>query len=158
VYIVDTSLYSVRVVNRTSGIITTFAGTGVPSLAYGLNGDGGAATSASLQEPSCIALDPVNNLVYITELGSGLVRTVNRTTNIISTFAGGGTSKGDGGPATAASLNHPQAIKIDTVNNKVYIADTFTLEVRVVDRTTNIIDIFVGNGNFVNGIDIDVGT
>jgi hypothetical protein len=154
VYIADSGSYSVRVVNRTSGIITTFAGGG-----SGSNGDGGDATSAVLQSPSYVALDTVNNLVYISDEFSNNVRVVNRTTNIITTFAGGGGSLGDGGPATAASLYLPQDIAVDTVNNKVYIADVYNSEIRVVDRTTNIIDVVVSGFAYIMffGIDLDVG-
>jgi DNA-binding beta-propeller fold protein YncE len=62
-------------------------------------GDSGAATHASLYRPGDVAVDSVNNLVYIADTDNHIIRVVNRTSNIISTFAGihssGGIS-GDG--------------------------------------------------------------
>ena len=47
--------------------------------------------------------------LYIADLYNNCVRKVDGTTGIISTFAGNGTTgySGDGGLATAASLNGP---------------------------------------------------
>ncbi len=53
VYIVDSNNNRIRKVTVSTGIITTVAGTG--TAAY--SGDGGQATSASLNIPQGIALD-----------------------------------------------------------------------------------------------------
>jgi len=58
VYIADTSNHRIRKVTVSTGIITTIAGTG----AYSYSGDGGAATSAALNNPYGVALDAVGNL------------------------------------------------------------------------------------------------
>ncbi len=52
-YITDTYNDRVRKVTVSTGIITTFAGTGTGSY----SGDGGAATSATVNFPSCAAVD-----------------------------------------------------------------------------------------------------
>jgi hypothetical protein len=53
VYIADYSNNRIRKVTVSTGIITTFAGTGVNSY----SGDGGAATSAELDGPTGVVLD-----------------------------------------------------------------------------------------------------
>ena len=53
VYIADEYNQRIRKVTVSTGIITTLAGTG----ASGLSGDGGAATSATLNYPRGVALD-----------------------------------------------------------------------------------------------------
>ena len=58
-YIVDTNNYRIRKVTVSTGIITTIAGTG----SYSYSGDGGAATSATLQAPSGVALDSSGILI-----------------------------------------------------------------------------------------------
>jgi DNA-binding beta-propeller fold protein YncE len=41
-------------------------------------------------------------------------------------------------------LKNPQGVAVDTLNNILYIADTYNYAVRVVDLTTNIITTFAG--------------
>ena len=52
-YIADTNHDIIRKVTVSTGIITTFAGNG----AIVVSGDGGAATSAALNNPVAVALD-----------------------------------------------------------------------------------------------------
>ena len=52
-YIADLLNYRIRKVTVSTGIITTFAGTGTSSY----SGDGGAATSATMGYPLGVALD-----------------------------------------------------------------------------------------------------
>jgi uncharacterized protein (TIGR03437 family) len=67
---------------------------------------------------------------------------------IITTFAGNGntTFSGDGGPATAASLNHPRGLAIDTLGG-VYIADSDNWRVRRVSPA-GVISTVAGNGSY----------
>jgi uncharacterized protein (TIGR03437 family) len=68
-YIADTDNGVIRKVSN--GIITTVAGNGE----YGYSGDGGAATSASLNSPFGVALDSAGNL-YIADSSNNDVREV----------------------------------------------------------------------------------
>jgi uncharacterized protein (TIGR03437 family) len=99
---------------------------GGPSL-----GDGGPATSASLNSPHGLALDAAGNL-YIADTGNQRIRKVNPQ-GIISTVAGNGRAEffGDGGPATTASLNQPNRAAVDAAGN-LYIADTGNNRIRKV--------------------------
>jgi uncharacterized protein YjdB len=123
-----------------SGVISTFAGTG----SSGFSGDGGLATAATLYSPWAIALDGAGNM-YIAEYNGQRIRKIN-TSGIISTFAGNGTNgfSGDGGAATAASLNNPVGIATDAAGN-VYISDRDNLRIRAVN-TSGIISTVAGNG------------
>src|SRR5438552_3271899 len=103
-YIADNSNHRIRKVTAATGIITTVAGNGSPSFA----GDGGAATSASLNSPSGVALDASGNL-YIADPNNNRIRKVAAATGIITTVAENGRAEcRDGGcAATGASLNQP---------------------------------------------------
>ena len=60
VYIADTDNHRIRKVTISTGIITTFAGTGTESY----SGDNGPATSATLNQPTGVALDSAGTQRY----------------------------------------------------------------------------------------------
>ena len=139
-YIVDSYGHRIRKVD-TAGVITTVAGNGTP----GFSGDGGPATSASLDYPIGIAVDAAGNL-YIADSFNGRVRKVDTATGAISTVAGGGSAAnlGDDGPATSASFVYPAGVVFDTAGN-FYIADQYHDRVRKVTPAGTITTV-AGNG------------
>lgn len=79
--------------------------------------------------------------VYICDRDNHRVRKVDRR-GIITTFAGNGSvastgESGDGGPATAASLNRPVGLAIDRAGN-LYIAERDAHRIRKVTPTGTI--------------------
>jgi sugar lactone lactonase YvrE len=110
-----------------SGLITTVAGNG----SDGFSGDGGPATSASLNAPSGLAIDAAGNL-YIADKWNHRIRKVD-ISGIITTVAGDGTRGfgGDGGPAIDAYLNSPVGVAVDADGN-LYIADLNNSRIRKV--------------------------
>ncbi len=140
-YIAETGNHKVRKIN-TSGIISTFAGTGVS----GFNGDGAGAATKQLSSPICVIADGSGN-VYISDLGNNLVRKVT-TAGAISTIAGTGTAgySGDGGAATAARIHSPYGIAMDASGN-IYICDFDNYGIRKVSAA-GIITTFAGNASY----------
>jgi sugar lactone lactonase YvrE len=138
-FIADSGDNRVRKVNA-KGVITTVAGTGSPTPAYG--GDNGPATSAQLNNPYSVALDAAGN-VYIAELGDDRIRKV--ANGVITTVAGNGTEGfgGDGGPATGAKLCNPYEVALDAAGS-LYIADFCNARIRKVANGT--ITTIAGNG------------
>ncbi len=126
------------------GIITTIVGTGTASY----SGDGGDATSATLNTPHGVTVDSSGN-VYIGDTGNAVVRKLTIATGTITTIAGTGTSgsSGDGGAATSANLNSPCGVAVDTLGN-IYIGDQGNCKVRMVTISTNIITTIAGVGVF----------
>ena len=88
----------VRLVTKSTGIITTYAGGGTGGGSVG-SGDGGAATSASLYYPYGVALDISGNL-YIADYGNQRIRLVRMTCS-----AGAYVSGPSCLPCTAGSYN-----------------------------------------------------
>ena len=104
IYIADTMNNRVRRVDHVTGLVTTVAGDGEVAE-EGPIGDGGPATAAHLFMPSDIALAP-NGDLYIADMHHNRIRRVDARSHVITTVAGTGAfaDNGDGGPATAASL------------------------------------------------------
>jgi streptogramin lyase len=129
----------IRKVDVSTGIISTVAGGGPVSPNHG---DGGPALSAELGGTQEIALDAAGNL-YIADAGFSRIRRVDATSQVITTYAGGGpfaSNWGNGGPATSAYLDQPTGISVDGAGN-LYIADTNHFQIRRVDPATGIIDV-----------------
>jgi len=124
IFIADRANNVIRKVAVT-GIITTYAG----KDSAGYSGDNGYSASAKLNKPYSVVADVSGN-IYISDGGNNVIRKVS-VTNVITTIAGTGTAafSGDGGQATAAELNGPQGIAIDSFGN-LYIADTYNNRIR----------------------------
>jgi trimeric autotransporter adhesin len=142
IFISDTVNNRIRKVTASTGVITTVAGNGTAGYA----GDGGAATSAELNNPSGVFVDAAGN-IYIADgtdiitnkiVSNNVVRMVDTAGNI-STVAGdvakGGTYSGDGGPATQAGLWGPWGVVVDFLGN-LFISDSQNGAIRVVNLST----------------------
>ncbi len=125
-YIADSANNRIRKIS--SGVIATIAGNGTA----GFSGDGGAATSAALAQPSGVVVDSIGN-VYITDSANNRIRKV--SDGVIATVAGGGASfgdngGGDNGAANGAQLSLPYGIAMDSGGN-LFVADTGNDRIRV---------------------------
>jgi hypothetical protein len=165
IYIVDRGNERIRKVTASAGIISTVAGNGT----NGYSGDGGAATSAELGEPSGVGADSAGN-IYIADTANSRIRAVNTGTQAvtiagvviqpgdIATVAGDGTNghSGDGGPATSAELGFPSGVALDIAGN-IYIADELTCSIRKVTASTGIISTVAGTNTDSCGYSGDGG-
>jgi len=108
-----------------SGTITTIAGSvGGPA----------PATSVAVMP---IALAAAGTHVYVTDQAFNAVRSLNVTTDQLTTVAGSGPAgfSGDGGPGPAAQLSYPFGVAVDPSGN-VVIADLNHHRIRVTASTT----------------------
>jgi sugar lactone lactonase YvrE len=121
VFIADAANHVVRRVDDEE--ISTLVGVGG---VVGYAGDGGQASSALLYNPNGLAVDQAGN-IYFADSQNNVVRKVNAGTGIVTTIAGLGPSNagytGDNGPATAAKLNNPYGVAVDSDGN-IYISDS----------------------------------
>ena len=137
-FIADSGNSVIRRVD-TNGLITTVAGNGTT----GYSGDGGAATNASFDDPTGVAVDALGNLL-IADSHNSLIRQVD-TTGLITTVAGNsrtnqygfvGGYSGDDGAATNASLYYPCRVVVSASGN-LFIADLNNNRIRQVAPTTD---------------------
>ncbi|WP_214070445.1 gliding motility-associated C-terminal domain-containing protein [Mucilaginibacter sp. dw_454] len=135
--------YTVRKIDAKTGIITTVAG----NTKMGYTGDGGPATSASLNEPRGIAFDSHDNL-FIADYWNNCIRRVDAVSGIITTIAGNGNIingyRGDGGPAKDALLFEPFAIAFDKADD-LYFTDFNNNCIRRIDAGSGIITKVAGS-------------
>jgi sugar lactone lactonase YvrE len=125
-----------------SGIITTFGGTG----SVGSVGIGGPILSIDFHYPLSIAVSHSDNVFYFTDqlhvwkyfYSSGNVSAITGTDNP-------GYS-GDGGLPKLAQVNNPYGIWL-TTHNFLYFADRVNHRIRMIDLSANIITTVAGNGN-----------
>ena len=110
----------IREVVKATGDIITVAGNGTA----GYSGDNGPATAAELNGPVGVAVDSVGDL-FIADNSNNVVREVVKATGDIITVAGNGTAgySGDNGPATAAELDVPSRVAVDSAGD-LFVADT----------------------------------
>ncbi len=145
VYIGDAYNHRVRKITASTSIITTIAGTGIA----GFSGDGGQATSANIKLPSGVNLDSSLNVYFSDFGGFFVIRKITVSTGVISTVAGTGSTSGayngDNIQATAATLNVPFDVVLDSYNN-LYISDRINNRIRKVDASTGVITTVVGTG------------
>ncbi len=154
-----------------TGSIYTIAGCGKD----GIEGDGGNAKLAMLNEPKDVIIDN-KGCLYIADSENGLIRFVD-SKGCINTIAGsltpfseqgedddntktelkrllatvprktglGAELLGDGGAAISARLKFPSSIAVDQ-DGDLYISDTFNHRIRIVNIKKGVITTLAGNG------------
>jgi hypothetical protein len=125
IYLADKENYRIRKI-MPDGIVTTYAGTGHTGSVT----NGGSALSSSFM-PWGVIGDKFGNIFFSNYLDNSVYR-ISKEGNIYrvagSTSAG---FSGDGGPATAAQLNHPFFLCLDDCGN-IYIPDGGNYRIRKV--------------------------
>lgn len=145
-FFADSGSNLVRRIAASTNIITTVAGDNTQPGMYCMDsicGEGGPATSALLGDAAGVAVDQQGD-IFVSEVGTSVVRVVNHSSHKINTVAGqinvfcSATASsstpqvcGDGAAATQASLNLPYQIALNT-NGNLIIADNGDDAVRAV--------------------------
>ena len=141
IYISDYANNRIRKIDS-NGIITTVAGNG----SSGYSGDGGPATSATMNSPTGVAVDSAGNL-FIADAAIASIREVSG--GVINTIVGTGSGgfSGDGGPSINA-VCFCQSVTVDSTG-RIFIADGSSNRVRILGPNLlvpYIIQTIAGNG------------
>lgn len=130
-YVSDTEVDRIRVIDLATGIIDAFAGTGEEGFA----GDGGPALEARLNAPRDLEIGPDGDL-YFADTDNGAVRAVDLDTGDIRTVVGTGELGLDDEerlPATETHLRRPFGVAFDPDGN-LYVLDSLNSRIVKVAR------------------------
>jgi sugar lactone lactonase YvrE len=128
-YVADTGNHAIRRVSIDShdgGRVVTLAGTGAAGTANASIG-----TNAAFNNPRGLALDEVNNLLYIADTGNHVIRKIDlsNSNHPVTLFAGAFAGAGDADGALAdARFDSPTGLVLD--GGDLYVADTGNATIR----------------------------
>ncbi|MEL6546918.1 MAG: hypothetical protein AAFQ82_19990, partial [Myxococcota bacterium] len=111
----------------------------------------GARDVASFREPTGLALDPENRLLYLADTGNHTIRVVDLDLETVGTLAGtagvaGYAADGVVGGLGDALLSSPTQLAL-ACDGSLYVSDTGNNRVRRIDLSTNTISTVLGNGS-----------
>ena len=141
----------IRKIDKKTGMISTFAGTGDKKPTV----DGAKLAGSSLNGPRAIDFDPKGNLYLALREGNQIYR-IDTKKGTIHHLAGTGEKgyAGDKGPAKEAKLSGPKGVAWSP-DGGLYLADTESHTIRRVDLTSGIITTVLGTGEKGDGPEPD---
>ena len=150
-YICDILNHRIRKVDLKTGQISTFAGTGEKKPTP----DGAKIEGTPLNGPRAIDFDRAGQMWLALREGNAVYR-LDLRAGTIHHMAGTGQTgfTGNGGPAKLATLSGPKGLSI-APNGNVYLADTESHSLRMIDVRTMTIELIAGTGQKGDGADGD---
>ena len=144
--ICDIGNQRIRRLHLDTGVIETWAGTGVA----GDTPEGAPVSGTPLRGPRTMAMAANGDLYLALREGNAVIR-VDAKTQTLHRIAGTGEQgyAGDGGPALAAKLGGPKGLA--WAPGELFIADTENHAVRRVDLATGVISTVLGTGSKGDG-------
>ena len=132
-YVTEFGNHLIRKIVISSGVVTTFAGTGSRGSADG------TGTAASFNFPQGITNDGTN--LFVADVGNHLIRKIVISSGVVTTIAGTGSAGNADGTGTAASFNAP-GITNDGTN--LFVADRRNNTIRKVVISTGVVTTLAG--------------
>src|SRR5262245_14881385 len=150
-YICDILNHRIRKVDMKTGLITTFAGTGEKKPTP----DGAKIAGTPLNGPRAIDFDSRGDMWLALREGNAVYR-LDLNAGTIYHVAGTGQKgfTGNGGPAKLATLSGPKGLSV-APNGNVYLADTESHSIRMIDTRKQTIELIAGTGDKGDGTDGD---
>ncbi len=141
-YVCDILNHRIRRIERATGVIRTFAGTGEKAPTP----DGARFATAPLHGPRAIDFDREGNMWLALREGNAVYK-LDLKAGTIHHRAGTGKKgfTGNGGPAKEATLSGPKGLSIGPDGN-VYLADTESHSIRMLDLRRGTIERIAGTG------------
>ena len=140
IYLADLGNHTIRKINVTTGVVTTFAGQA------GTSGSAdGTGTSASFKSPAGITTD--GTFLYVADKLNHTIRKIEISTGVVSTLAGQAGSFGlTNATGTAARFNTPVGITaIGTLYGTLYVGDFFNHSIRAITISSGVVTTLAGS-------------
>jgi DNA-binding beta-propeller fold protein YncE len=151
-YVCDILNHRIRRIDSKTHQITTWAGTGEkkPTL------DGAPLKGTPLFGPRALEFDTAGN-AYLALREGNQIFTIDAKTQTLHLLAGTGKkgSTGNGGSAKDATLSGPKGLALSADSHRLYLADTESHTIRVIDLTTGTIAQVAGTTQKADGPDGD---
>jgi len=136
VYVADALNNLIRKITP-AGVVTTFAGNGLPGLV-----NGPALGGAEFNNPYGLAFDAAGNM-YVADRNNSVIRKIS-TTGTVSTLAGSTVGYQDSTNPLSAKFNAPAGVAVDALGN-VYVTDCHNNRIRMI-TPAGVVSTFAGNG------------
>ncbi len=146
-YVTDTENHLIRQVDLKTKTVKTVAGTGQQTREYFKQGP---ARSVALSSPWDLEL--IGRQLYIAMAGPHQIWKLDLDKQEVSTFAGSGREAREDGSLLEAGFAQPSGIT--SIGSKLYIADSESNIIRVIDTSTGRVETLVGGDLFEFG-DVD---
>ena len=150
-YICDILNHRIRKVDMKTGVITTFAGTGEKRPTP----DEAKIAGMPLNGPRTIDFDRRGDMWLALREGNAVYR-LDMKAGSVHHVAGTGEKgfTGNGGPAKLATLSGPKGLSVGP-NGNVYLADTESHSIRMIDVRRQTIELIAGTGDRGDGANGD---
>lgn len=145
-YVADTGNHALRRIHFESGMVTTLAGVGRRGRPLG---NPTPAREAALASPWDLELD--GECLYFANAGTHQLGVLELAGGTVSRLAGSGAEAITNGPASEAALAQPSGLALDHRRRLLYVADSETSAIRVLDLAREHLRTLVGAGLFAFG-------
>jgi sugar lactone lactonase YvrE len=137
IYVADTGNQVIRKITISTGMVSTYAGTGVRGLT-----DGNLA-SATFSSPYGIGIDASGN-IFVADAANNVIRKLTVSTGTVSTFAGTGQQGLANGSALSSTFFHPGALTFDS-NGNLFVSELGNNTIRKI-TTGGTVSTYAGTG------------
>ncbi|MFM1897081.1 MAG: hypothetical protein RLZZ385_2155 [Pseudomonadota bacterium] len=150
--ICDIGNQRIRVVNQSTGRISTLAGDGSREPTP----DTAPLRGTPLRGPRSLDTDPDGNAYLVLREGNAVFK-LDLNGGRLERIAGTGVRgySGDGGPALSATFNGPKGIAYSAADHSLYVVDTENHVIRRMDLNSGTISTVLGTGSVADGPDGD---
>jgi hypothetical protein len=145
-FVADSYSDRIRRIAISTALVTRFVGGNKGS-------NDGIGTQASFRYPCALALDASGGTLYISDSDNNLIRMADTRTAVVTTLAGGTSSRSIDGVGTAASFSFPHGVALDSSGN-LFVVE-YHGRVRVIDLATATVYTIAGSVSpfgFVDGL------